>query len=430
MVEVGVSDPEAIRWLQLDALRRLLGQIASRNPFYGPILREAGLDEQFADLDKYTANMPLTRKEMLIEDQRRHPPFGTNLTYPLECYCRFSQTSATTHGSPLRWLDTAESWQWMLDNWKQVYRAAGVTRQDRLYFAFSFGPFLGFWTAFDAATQLGCLSIPGGGLSSLGRLEAMRDNGVTVLVCTPTYAMRLAEVAAEERFDVRSLRVRLILVAGEPGGSVPAVRQRIEQNWHGAKVFDHHGMTEVGPVSYQFPEQACTLVVIESSYLAEIVDPATGRPVSPGQIGELVLTTLGRAASPLLRYSTGDLVRQRVDPADKHGHYGMALEGGILGRTDDMVVVRGVNLYPAALDEVLRSFAEVAEYRVELQTSSVMTEIHLQVEPVHDGIDGRRLARIIQAKVRSQFHLRAPVTISPPGTLPRFEMKAQRWVRV
>jgi phenylacetate-CoA ligase len=373
--------------------------------------------------------MPFTRKESLVEDQRRHPPFGTNLTYPLDSYSRFNQTSATTGGSPLRWLDTAESWQWMVDNWKQVYRAC-VTRQDRLYFAFSFGPFLGFWTAFDAATQLGCLSIPGGGLSSTARLEAMRDNGATVLLCTPTYAMRLAEIAADERFDIQSLRIRRILVAGEAGGSLPAVRERIERGWPGAKVFDHHGMTEVGPVSHECPGEPCTLAVIDSSYLAEIVDPASGRPVPPGEIGELVLTTLGRAACPLLRYRTGDLVRQRVERAGEHSDYGMLLEGGILGRTDDMVVVRGMNLYPAALDEVLRSFQEVAEYRVELHTEKAMTEIRLRVEPIHDEIDGAQLVRTIQDRVHSQFHLRIPVTITSPGTLPRFEMKAQRWVRM
>jgi phenylacetate-CoA ligase len=430
MIPDGPMTRETIRRHQLDALRRLLAEIGQRNAFYGPVLREAGLDERVAELEEFTARMPFTRKETLVEDQRRHPPFGTNLTYPLDCYSRFNQTSATTGGSPLRWLDTAESWQWMVDNWKQVYQAAGVTRQDRLYFAFSFGPFLGFWTAFDAATQLGCLSIPGGGLSSLARLEAMRDNGATVLLCTPTYAMRLAEIAAEERFDIESVCIRRILVAGEAGGSLPAVRERIERGWPGARVFDHHGMTEVGPVSHQCPDEPCTLAVIESSYLAEIVDPASGRPVPPGEIGELVLTTLGRAACPLLRYRTGDLVRRRVEPAGEHDHYGMLLEGGILGRTDDMVVVRGINLYPAALDEVLRSFQEVAEYRVELQMEKAMTEIHLHVEPIHDEIDGVQLVRTIQDKVHSQFHLRAPVTISAPGTLPRFEMKAQRWVRM
>jgi phenylacetate-CoA ligase len=425
----GFADREAIRSSQLRALRRLLGEVALRNPFYGPVLREARLDGRLPDLDAFLARMPMTTKTVLAEDQQRHPPFGTNLTYPLESYCRFHQTSGSTRGAPLRWLDTPQSWQWMLENWKRVFRAAGVTAADRLYFAFSFGPFLGFWTAFDAAAQLGCLCIAGGGLGSTARLEGMRDNGATVLLSTPTYALRLAEVAAAEGFDLGRLGVRTILVAGEPGGSVPAVRERIERSWRGARLFDHYGMTEVGPVSYQCPESPGTLLVIEPAYLAEIVDPASGRPAVRGEIGELVLTTLGRVGSPLLRYRTGDLVREDLQIAEKYGRHETALSGGILGRTDDMLVVRGVNLYPAALDEVLRSFAEVAEYRVELHTHRAMTEICLQVEPIDGRVDGRALAHAIQAKVRARLHLRAPVTILPPGSLPRFEMKAQRWVR-
>ena len=421
---------EAIRREQLALLRRLLGELVSSNPFYAPILREASLDERVADLDEFAAKMPLTKKAALIEDQRRHPPFGTNLTYPVQRYCRFNQTSATTHGSPLRWLDTVQSWQWMLENWKQVYRASGVTPRDRLYFAFSFGPFLGFWTAFDAATQLGALAIPGGGLSSLARLEAMRDNAATVLLCTPTYAMRLAEVAAAEGFDMAGLQIRRILVAGEPGGSIPAVRERIEGCWRGAAVFDHHGMTEVGPVSYQCPEEPGSLAIIEPSYLAEVVDPASGKKVPSGEVGELVLTTLGRTGSPLLRYSTGDLVREDTALAASHNISATVLRGGILGRTDDMILIRGMNVYPAALEQVLRSFPEVAEYRVELHSRRAMTEIHLRVEPVAGGIDGPALAKRIQARVRSQFNLRSRVTISPCGTLARFEMKARRWERV
>ena len=366
---------------------------------------------------------------MLAEDQRRNPPFGTNLTYPLAAYCRLNQTSATTHGSPLRWLDTAESWQWMLDNWKQVYRAAGVLPSDRLYFAFSFGPFWDSGRRLRQARRSVALRFPGGGLSSLARLEAMRDTAATVLLCTPTYAMRLAEVAAAENLDLSTLCIRKILVAGEPGGSVLAVRECIERRWSHAAIFDHHGMTEVGPVSYQCPEEPGTLVVMESSYLAEVVDPATGRPVEQGAIGELVLTTLGRIGSPLLRYRTGDLVREDVGMAARHGrsrnvperrHPGTDRRHGADPRRQRL---SGRPRRGAAL------LREVAEYRVELQTRRAMTEIHIRVEPIATGLDGPALARQIQAKVRSLFNLRMRVTVCPPGTLPRFEMKAQRWVR-
>src|SRR5262249_52426555 len=137
------------------------------------------------------------------------------------------------------------------------------------------------------------LCVPGGGLSSTARLRAILDNGITVLCCTPTYAIRLAEVAREEKIDLRAARVRTIIVAGEPGGSIPAVRARLTELWPGARIFDHHGMTEVGPVTYECPARAGVLHVIGSAYFAEVIKPASGQPAAKGEAGELVLTTLG-----------------------------------------------------------------------------------------------------------------------------------------
>jgi phenylacetate-CoA ligase len=427
MICQAFANREAIRAHQLRALGHLLSVVAADNPFYAPILRQAGLAGGVADLDEFFRKMPFTYKDAIVEDQRRHPPYGTNLTCPLAEYSRFNQTSAST-ATPIRWLDTRESWQAMLDNWKQVYRAAGVTAGDCLYFAFSFGPFLGFWTAFEAACQWGCRAIPGGGLSSLARLEAIRDNQADVLLATPTYVLRLAEVARAEKIDPATLAVRTIIVAGEPGGSVPAVRRRIESLWPRATLFDQHGMTEVGPVSYQCPGRSGTLLVMEDSFLAEIVDPRSGRPAVRGEPGELVLTTLRRLGSPLLRYRTGDLVQEDLEAADQEGVCGLALRGGILGRTDDMLLVRGVNVYPTAIDELLRSIPAVAEYQVELDHEDAMTEMRLRVEPSAECGDRDQLVRQIESRFRSRFHLRVPVSLCPPGTLPRFEMKARRFV--
>ena len=330
---------------------------------------------------------------------------------------------------PLRWLDTPQSWQWMLDNWKQVFAAAEVVPADALFFAFSFGPFLGFWTAFEAACQMGCRCLPGGGLSSLARLQAIRDNAVDVLCCTPTYAVHLGQVAAEQQIDLAALAVRTIIVAGEPGGSVPTTREQIERAWPRATVFDHHGMTEVGPVTYQCPGRPCTLMVIESSYIAEIIDPRGDRPVPRGEVGELVLTTLGRVGSPLLRYRTGDLVRENLDIASREGRYEMALRGGILGRADDMILVRGVNLYPAAVENLMLSLPEVAVYQVEVDARGPMVELHLRVEPSAAAATEGELAARVQSQFRAAFNLRVPVTVCPPGALPRGEMKSRRWVR-
>ncbi len=378
-----------------DPVRNLLAAILPTNRFYAG--KAAGGDAFF------------TNKQELIDDQASHPPYGTNLTFPLDRYTRFCQTSGTS-GHPLRWLDTPESWNWMLGNWDRVYHAAGVTAADHIFFAFSFGPFLGFWTAFEAATRMGSLAIPGGGMRSAVRLRTMIETRATVLCCTPTYAIRLAEEAAEEKIDLAASRIRRIIVAGEPGGSIAATRSHIERLWPGARVVDHHGMTETGPVSYGCPARPGVLHVIESSYIAEVID------------GELILTNLGRMGSPLIRYRTGDVVKA-VRGVCACGTSDVALEGGILGRTDDMVVVRGVNIYPTAVEEVLRAEG-VTEYRVEVQVDRALTQLHIQVETGADAIHR------LEAALTNAFSLRIPVSSVPAGSLPRFEAKAKRWVRL
>lgn len=408
---------------QLAKLQALVAGLLPGNRFYTAKL-PPGL--QPASLDEFFERVPFTTKQELALDQQAHPPYGSNLTFPIDRYSRFSQTSGTS-GRPMRWLDTVESWNWMLANWQRVYDGAGITGADRVFFAFSFGPFLGFWVAFEAASRMGCLCMPGGGMPTVARLAVILDTGATVLCSTPTYAIHMAEVAEREGIDLGRSQVRSIIVAGEPGGSIPATRRRIEERWPGARVVDHHGMTEIGPVSYGCPARRDVLHVIESSYIAEVIDPETRRQVTRGTRGELVLTNLGRAGSPLLRYRTGDLVIASAQPECECGTADMALIGGILGRSDDMVVVRGVNVYPSAIEEVLRAEGGVAEYRVRISNPDGMTELNIEVEPESGAQDG--LAHRIEARLREALSLRIPVSLAAAGALPRFEMKARRWIR-
>jgi phenylacetate-CoA ligase len=414
---------------QLGKLQALLTALVPANAFYFAKLRAAGVTGDIGSLEEFSARVPFTYKHEVSGDQLTNPPYGSNLTYPLERYTRFSQTSGTT-GSPMRWLDTPESWNWMLDSWARVFDAAQVTAKDHIFFAFSFGPFLGFWTAFECAERIGCLCIPGGGMRSAARLRTILDTATTVLCCTPTYALRLAEVAVEEKIDLAASPVRRIIVGGEPGGSIPGTRHHLEKLWHGAHVVDHHGMTETGPVSYGCPRRPGILHVIESAYIAEIIDPASGRAVPAGETGELVLTNLGRTGSPLVRYRTGDLVRRLSQEQCECGSYDLALDGGILGRNDDMVVVRGINVYPCAVENVVRSCDGVAEYRVEIRSDHALAELSVQVEPAPGLDNAASLAHRLEAKLSNALGLRIPVSIVPAGDLPRFEMKAKRWVRV
>lgn len=409
--------------LQEQRFRALL-DIVPRNGFYAAKFRAAGLDTARLTLANLP-QLPFTTKAELLADQLEHPPYGRVLTYPREDYCRLHQTSGTS-GKPLRWLDTPASWDALLGCWETMFRIAGIGRGDRLFFPFSFGPFLGFWTAFHTASRLGLLTLPGGGMSSSARLRFLLDHEATVVCCTPTYALRLAEVAAAEGVDLVGSPVRLVIVAGEPGGSIPATRSRIEQAW-GARVLDHNGLTEVGPTGIECLPNPAGLHLLESDYLVEVIDPQTGAARPPGEAGELVLTNLGRLGSPVIRYRTGDLVRCSATPCPC-GLPFVRLEGGVLGRTDDMILLRGNNLYPAALEAVIHRFADVAEYRVEVDQSSALAELRIEVEPCA-GIDPAGLAERVSRAVRDAFWFRAEVIAVAQGALPRFDMKARRIVR-
>jgi phenylacetate-CoA ligase len=404
---------------QRDRLRALLNEILPQNRFYAR--KFAGIDTSKIGSSAELARLPFTTKEELLADQADHPPYGEVLTYPPARYSRLHQTSGTS-GRPLRWLDTPESWQWALDNWKIMFQMVGLRRDDRLFFPFSFGPFLGFWTAFDAAAREGYFCLPGGGMSSTARLRFLLDNGATVVFCTPTYALHLTEVAQQEGIDLRASPVRALIVAGEPGGGIPATRARIEQGW-GARLFDHTGMTEAGPLGIECVENPGGIHLLETECIAEVNDPASAVAVPAGELGELVLTNLGRLGSPLIRYRTGDLVR--VDPQPcPCGRGWIRLEGGILGRCDDMIHLRGNNVYPAALEAIIRRFPEVADFRIEIDETASLPNLRIDVECPNGA--AARVAQQVRDAIRDELFFRAEVVAVSPGSLPRFEMKARR----
>lgn len=422
-------DRPALQRLQVDRLRAVLAEVAARNAFFRRKWRAAGVGDVAAirTLDEFR-RLPFTTKQELLEDQQAHPPFGTVLTYPVERYSRYHMTSGTT-GRPLRWLDTPESWEWWMRCWAFVYRAAGIGPEDRVFFAFSFGPFIGFWSAFDAATRLGALSLPGGGQDSILRLRTLVEARATVLVSTPSYALRLAQVAREQGIDLANSPIRVTIHAGEPGANVPGTKRRIEELW-GARCFDHCGMTEVGAVGFECVAQPGGLHLNESEFIVEVIDPQTGEPLQEGQ-GELVLTNLGRLGSPVFRYRTGDLVRLNLAPC-ACGRTLARLDGGILGRSDDMLIVRGVNVFPSVIEDIVRRHPVVDEFRIEVHKQDEMDEIRVLLE-IDEAAHGRevrdRTADAVAEGIRASFGLRVETRSVSAGALPRFELKARRIVR-
>lgn len=403
------TDPDELRDLQLKMLRAGLGEVLADNAFWRGRLHDVHGWDDFERL-------PLTAKAELLADQVAHPPFGTNLTYPIERFVRLHQTSGSSGDQPLRWLDTAESWEWWLRIWADhVYRAAGVKGADRVFFAFSFGPFIGFWSAFGGAQRLGALSISGGAMTSEQRLRSMLDLNATVLLSTPTYALRLADLASELGLDLRGSDVRVTIHAGEPGASIPATRAAIEEAY-GANCFDHTGMTELGPTGVSC-SQRDGIHLIESEFIFEVLD-ADG---NPSDEGELVATNLGRWGMPLIRYRTGDRVKVSRAPCACGSPFMKAI-GGIRGRVDDMFTVRGVNLYPSQVEDIVRRHPEVAEFVIERRRERQMDEVSLLVEPAGDDFSSERL----EADLRQALGVRLNCRVVEKGTLPRSELKAKR----
>lgn len=413
---------ERLQALQLEKLHSMMSELWGKNQFYTNKWKAVGMmPGDVRSLDDL-ARLPMTTKQELMDDQAANGPFGTNLTYPVDRYVRFHQTSGTT-GTPLRVLDTNESWDWWGRCWATVLSGAGLTAKDRLFMAFAFGPFIGFWAAVEGARKIGAVMIPGGGRDSQQRLELMREAGATALACTPTYALRLAEVAREIDFDLRSIPMRATVHAGEPGANVPATKMRIQDTWS-AKCFDHAGASEVGAHSFECEAQPGGTHLIESEFIAEVLDPATGKPVAPGERGELVITNLGRWGFPVIRYKTGDVVRVNVDPCEC-GRGFLRFEGGILGRADDMVTVRGVNVFPAGVENILRKFPEVDEFRITVRTVKFMDEMEVELE-LADGSD-TGVVGAIGERLDTMLGFRPSVKLVGRNVLPRFEMKAKRF---
>ncbi len=423
--KVETASRDEIAMLQFQKLEVLLKKVYTSNPFWQSKFGQFGITltdiRSIDDLHK----LPFTTKKEFEEDQEKHPPFGTNLTEPLENYVQYHQTSGTT-GKPLKFLDTKESWEWRGRVACYILKGAGVNRGDRILFPFNFGPYTAFWVIYEGAYQFGALIIPTGGWNSLQRLECIIENRVTVIPTTPSYALILADAANEHHIDISSSNVRILMLSGEPGALVPGIREKLQRLWN-AQCFDYIGMTEVGTWGFQCMEEPNGVHILESEFIAEIIDPETGIPVQEGEVGELVLTNLGRSCMPAIRYRTTDLVKAKKEICPC-GRTFRVFEGGVLGRKDEMIIIRGVNVFPNVLTNIVEDYIQLGDdYQIEVYKERGIDEIVIKLE-MKEEEKKETIKRTIQDEIKRKLNLRVRAEVLTKGTHSKSVYKAKRFI--
>jgi len=412
------------RW-QAGRLREQVRHAAAHSPFYRRKFKAAGVEPGLIRSLDDLPRLPFTTKDELKDNQATKPPWGDLLAVPLADVLRVHLTSATT-GRPLTFLDTREDWRGFYHSYARSLHAYGVRKTDMVMAAFSYGPWIGYWSGFYAAQELGCLVFPAGGLSTDQRIDALLNYPITVLGCTPSYALFLAEHAAKKGIDLaKDTRVRITWHTGEPGASIPATRARIEAAF-GAQAYDLPGLTEIAAWGFECDARSGLTHVNEDYCYPEILDERD-EPVRPGERGELVFTSLYRAAMPLIRYRTRDLV-QVADRRCPCGRTLTAFEGGVLARLDDMKKVRGVIVYPRRVEELVRPHADVDEFQIVFRRREGLDDILIRIDPSPALSFGERdgLRAKLADDLRTGLGIRVTVEIGEPGSLPRWDHKARR----
>jgi phenylacetate-coenzyme A ligase PaaK-like adenylate-forming protein len=420
---------EQLTQLQLAKLRAVTEWAAERSPFYKRSFAAAGFaPDQLKGWDDIERIPFLTRDEWMLS-QETHPPYGELPVAGTTQAVRMHTTSGTSGKTPLRALDSRKDWKWSSEMWSYALWGVGVRPTDISYVAFGYGSFIGFWGLHYGLEKIGALNIPGGAQTTTQRIKQIVDFGVTVVASTPTYALRLAQEAEALGLDLANSAVHTVILSGEPAGMIPETKAIIERAW-GAKSFDTAGMTEVSTIfMFEPADQPGGCHIIEDHFIEQVVDPATGLELPYGEAGERVCTSFGRGMIPLIRYRTADLVKKVPAATATNGRTWDLYEGGILGRVDDMKLVRGTNVYPRAVEGIVRTFSGIEEFQLRIHREGIRDEITLQIEPAAGFADEAWAdLRVKLGTELADAHegLRFHIDRAPEGSLPRFELKAKR----
>ncbi len=417
---------------QLDAIhgkriQKMIAYAYARVPFYRRLYDKAGFKpEEIRSLDDFDRLVPTIDKKDLVEAQQLHPPWGEAVALGDEFNLFRFQTSGST-GVPMAIPFSYYSSHHYGEQWVYGFWGVGLRPHDSFYFAFNWGAFAGFWSAYWGVRRLGATVYSGGGLSTELRLKQILEYKPTVLLSTPTYALAMAEKARELGIDLARSTIKVTYHAGEPGGNVPTTRRAIEEAW-GAKAYELYGVAEIGAIAPGCPLQLGVHLAEDQAY-ATVVNPETGRPVGEGEVGENVVTSHIQFSQPIIKYRTHDLVRLVKKRCDC-GRTWILYKDGVLGRTDHMVVIKGTNVYPTAVETILGDVRELSpNYEIHAAKGRIADELTVKVEAQPDYPAERYgdLKSRVEKLLYERIFVRIAVEIQPPGTLPRYELKAKRF---
>jgi phenylacetate-CoA ligase len=419
---------EKLRQLQLMKFKEIFTWAYEHSKFYHQLYTDAGIEpgdiKTFDDIRR----VPKIEKSMMRDIQGKDPfPYGDILCVPLEEITEYRQTSGTT-GQPIYQADTWQDWEYGTESFAYSLYAQGYRPIDRLFVPFGYNIFVAFWAYHYAGEKLGCEIIPGGVLNTEARILKIQELKATAMGATPTYVLGMAETARKIGINPPTdLSIRKITVAGEPGGSIPATRKRMEEAW-GAKVYDHVGSTEIGHWGWECRYQA-GLHANEALFLVEIEDIDTGQSIDkPGQKGKMVVTTFNRMAQPCIRFDVKDIIQWSTQQCDC-GRTFRILDGGIMGRVDDITKVKGVLLSPTAIEEVVRDIPQLSdEYLVVVTKKGDIDDITLKVEIHPEYRDEEASIKVVLVdQLRVKTNLGYNIEFHEFGSLPRSQVKSRRF---
>lgn len=420
---------EKLQRLQLNKFLRIFRWAYKHSKFHRSLYDNAGITPDDVQSFEDIRHVPKVEKSMMRDIQKKDPfPYGDALCVPLEEVTEYRQTSGTT-GQPVYQPDTWQDWEWWAECWAYLLWAQGYRPADRVFIPFGYNVFVAFWAGHYGAEKIGCEVVPGGVLDTKARILKIQELGATALMGTPTYILGMADVAKNQMgIDPGKLKIDKITCAGEPGAGIPSTKKRIETAWN-AKVFDHAGATEIGAWSYECSHQPRGMHVNEGFFLVEIEDIDSGEIITePGKRGKMIITALDRMAQPCVRFDSKDIIEWAEKPCSC-GRTFRVIEGGVVGRADDITKVKGVLLAPSAIEEVVRGINGLGdEYEVIVEKTGDAEKITLKVELKTDFSDQRQpIESELTDQLRLKTNLRYDLQFHDYGSLPRYEVKAKRF---